>query len=271
MIVQTACRLPARSTVTLTAALAALALLVAHATPTDCQAGERRRSDRTRSTEPEQQGDILFLIDNSNSMSQAESLKLYFPNFIHRSRNCPPSRPAPRRHHVDLAPGSSAPSCSTIGGSRACSRTRPGADLHDGHSQHGRPLLDLRPDASAARRSLTGDIADAFACYASVGTAAAASSTSSPRCAPRSTLRHHLQAAANVNFMRKTPPRVIILTDEDDCSAPTNSTLFDPTQTTLASELGAHSYRCSSRQPVRRRRSGPQPGAARTACRQLPA
>jgi len=51
---------------------------------------------------------------------------------------------------------------------------------------------------------------------------------------------------ANVNFMRKDAYlAVIILTDEDDCSAPTNSTLFDPTQTTLASELGPlTSYRC---------------------------
>jgi len=51
---------------------------------------------------------------------------------------------------------------------------------------------------------------------------------------------------ANVNFLRKDAYlAVIILTDEDDCSAPTNSTLFDPTQTTLSSELGPlTSYRC---------------------------
>jgi len=49
-----------------------------------------------------------------------------------------------------------------------------------------------------------------------------------------------------VGFFRKDAYlAIILLTNEDDCSAPANSTLFDPTQTTLNSVLGPlTSYRC---------------------------
>ncbi|HEY3351949.1 MAG TPA: hypothetical protein VGQ83_01750, partial [Polyangia bacterium] len=94
-----------------------------------------------------------------------------------------------------------------------------------------------------------GDLADAFACYASVGVNGCG--FEQPLASVRVALDRCETAAgctqsANRTFFRPDAYlAVVFITDEDDCSAPVNSQLFDPTQTQLSSTLGPlTSYRC---------------------------
>jgi len=252
MIVQTAFRLPARS---LLALAAAAALLGACNTRPIARPGEApaQVTPDTFNQSLNNKADILFLIDNSNSMEpKQESLKLYFPNFIQPLKDLPTK---PDLHlgviTSDLGAGQfTPPSCSTIGGKQGMLQNSPlGPTCATAHLNNTADrFLTYAPDASGgAAVNFTGDIADAFACYASVGTGGCGFEHQ------LASIRASLDGCdttckqpANVNFLRKDAYlAVIILTDEDDCSAPTNSTLFDPTQTTLSSELGPlTSYRC---------------------------
>ena len=197
--------------------------------------------------------DVLFMIDNTDEPKPA-SLNQYFPNFIQPLQDLPTK---PDLHigiiTSDLGAGQfTPPSCDTIGGDQGIlQNTAKGTTCATAHLNNTADrFLSYAPDLSGgAAVNFTGDIADAFACYASVGTggcgfehqlasvrAALDGCESDAGCIQRQ----------NVGFFRQDAYlAIIILTDEDDCSAPSNSTLFDPTQTTLNSQLGPlTSYRC---------------------------
>ena len=199
--------------------------------------------------------DLLFMIDNSNSMEPKQaSLQQYFPNFIQPLKDLPSGIDL----HIgivtsDMGAGQfTPPSCDTIGGCQGIlQNTALGTTCTAAHLINAADrFLTYAPDASGGvQANFVGDIADAFACYAAVGTggcgfehqlasvkAALDGCESDAGCKQRQ----------NVGFFRDDAYlAIIILTDEDDCSAPSNSTLFDPTQTTLNSALGPlTSYRC---------------------------
>jgi len=127
MIVQTACRLPARS---LLALAAATALLGACNTRPIARPGEApaQVTPDTFNQSLNNKADILFLIDNSNSMEpKQESLKLYFPNFIQPLKDLP-TKPDLHLGVVtsDLGAGQfTPPSCSTIGGKQGMLQNSP--------------------------------------------------------------------------------------------------------------------------------------------------
>ena len=199
--------------------------------------------------------DLLFMIDNSNTMEPKQaSLNQVFPNFIQPLKDLP-SKPDLHIGIVtsDLGSGQfTVPSCDTIGGDQGIlQNTANGTTCTTAHLNNAADrFLSYAVDSSGnATQNFTGDIAEAFACYASVGVggcgfehqlasvrAAIDGCESDTGCKQRQ----------NVGFFRQDAYlAVIILTDEDDCSAPSNSTLFDPTQTTLNSALGPlTSYRC---------------------------
>jgi hypothetical protein len=92
-----------------------------------------------------------------------------------------------------------------------------------------------------------GDIADMFSCIAMLG---------SGGCGFEHQLASVVRAlgadgapppAQNANFLRPDAYlQIILLTDEDDCSAPPNSELFDSTSVTVTDPLGPlQSYRCN--------------------------
>ena len=199
--------------------------------------------------------DILFMIDNSNSMEPKQaSLKQYFPNFMQPLKDLPTK---PDLHigivTSDLGAGQlTPPSCGTIFGDQGMLQNSPlgptctAAYLVDSSDR----FLTYAPDdTGGAVTNFVGDIADAFACYASVGTGGCG--FEHQLASVRAALDGCNGAAGcaqiqNNGFLRRDAYlAVIVLTDEDDCSAPPDSTLFDPTQTTLGSELGPMtSYRC---------------------------
>jgi hypothetical protein len=97
--------------------------------------------------------------------------------------------------------------------------------------------------------NFTGTLADAFACYARRGNEGcgfehqlAAMRAALAGCGTEG----GCDQPVNEGFLRRDALlAVVILTDEDDCSAPADTALFDPSQLTLDSPLGPlTSYRC---------------------------
>jgi hypothetical protein len=199
--------------------------------------------------------DILFMIDNSNSMEpKQESLKQYFPNFMTPLKSLPT---LPDLHlgiiTSDLGAGQfTPPSCDTIGGDQGMLQNDPkgttcaAAKLNNAADR----FLIFRPNGSGGTDSnFSGDVSDAFACYASVGTGGCGfeHQLASVRAALDGCQEDAgCKQRSNANFFRQDAYlAVVYLTDEDDCSGAPNSTLFDPTQTQLNSALGPlTSYRC---------------------------
>ncbi|HEY3357008.1 MAG TPA: hypothetical protein VGQ83_27405 [Polyangia bacterium] len=199
--------------------------------------------------------DILFMIDNSNSMEPKQtSLKQYFPNFMQPLAGLPVK---PDLHigvvTSDLGAGQyTPPSCNTIGGSQGILQNAAnGTTCTTAHLNNAADrFLIYRPNSTGGvETNFTGDVADAFTCYASVGINGcgfehqlATVRAALEGCESDAGCKQH----QNANFFRKDAYlAVIYLTDEDDCSGPTNSQLFDPTQTSLNSVLGPlTSYRC---------------------------
>lgn len=205
---------------------------------------------------PQSKVDVLFVIDNSNSMDPAQaSLMQFFPKFMQRLAAMTP----PLDMHIgivtsDLGAGQySPPSCATLGGDKGVLQNTP-----KGATCAAAQLLDpsdrfLRFADNGATTNFAGTIEDAFSCYAAVGTGGCG--FEHPLAAARAAFDQAFDpchdgtsctATLNAGFLRPDAAlALVLLTDEDDCSAPANSTLFDPTQTTLDSELGPlTSYRC---------------------------
>jgi hypothetical protein len=199
--------------------------------------------------------DILFMIDGSNSMSpKTDSLISYFPNFIQPLKDLPTK---PDLHlgiiTADLGAGQfTPPSCDTIGGDQGILQNTPKGTTCTSASLTNPTdrFLSYSPDGSGgAAVNFTGDIADAFGCYAAVGDGGCGfeHQLASVRAAlDGCETDAGCKQRQNAGFFRKDAYLgVIILTDEDDCSAPSSSTLFDPSQTTLNAALGPlTSYRC---------------------------
>jgi hypothetical protein len=214
----------------------------------------------TVASPPQSKVDVLFMIDNSNSMDPKQtSLMQYFPKFMERLVDMTP----PLDMHLgivtsDLGAGQfTPPSCDTPGGDKGVLQNTPkgstcaGAQLVDPNDRFLRYAPD--PAGGAPTTNFTGTISDAFSCYAAVGpggcgfehqlaSVRAAFDTAFDPCHPGTSCTAEL----NAGFLRPDAAlAIVLLTDEDDCSAPANTTLFDPTQTTLGSELGPlSSYRC---------------------------
>lgn len=196
--------------------------------------------------------DLLFVFYNSTSSAPERfSLIQYAPNlFVPLASHdlhvgivtsnmgagtfTPPSCPTPGGDQGTLQNQRWGSTCSTAGLLDPAARFLAYAPAADG----GEPTVNF-----------TGALADAFACHA--------------RIREGSCMFEHLLASmraalegcdtpggcmqpANEGFLRPDAALVVVfLSDEDDCSAPPDSTLFDPSQTTLESELGPlGSYRC---------------------------
>jgi hypothetical protein len=268
MIVQTAFRLPARSLLALAAAAAALALGGACNTRPIAKPGEApaQVTPDTFNQALNNKADILFMIDNSNSMAPKQcSLRQYFPNFIQPLKDLA-TKPDLHLGIVtsDMGAGQfSVPTCETQGGDQGilqnteaappveCPEVKCGNGAGQGRLNNAADrFLTYSPSSSGgAAVNFTGDIADAFACYAALGTGGcgfehqlASVRAALAGCESDSGCSQH----QNENFFRKDAYlAVILLTDEDDCSAPSTSTLFDPSQTSVSTQLGPlSSYRC---------------------------
>ena len=180
--------------------------------------------------------DLLFMIDDSPSMQEEQSnLARNFPQLIEELRKMPAGFPDLHLGVVSSDMGAGAAnlgsSCGNSLGDRGVLQVRGGCGLD---ASKGRFLIS---QSGGTDNNFQGDIADVFACMANLGTNGCG-------------FEHQLQSVRmalsgfvtdNAGFLRSDAHlAVVYITDEDDCSAPADTTMFE---TPVSGQDG--SLRCS--------------------------
>jgi hypothetical protein len=194
--------------------------------------------------------DIVFMVDDSLSMEPLQvKLTSQFPVFMDVLKNLPGGLP---NIHIGVvsssmgagANGANISHCNDPGNDHGVFRTNKlgttcaKATLNAGQNF----IVNVNGQAN-----YTGDIADVFSCIAALG---------QNGCGFEHQFESVLRAlgadgakgpAENVNFLRDDAYlAIVMITNEDDCSAPPNSDLFSTTTGTLSDPLGPlQSYRCN--------------------------
>jgi hypothetical protein len=164
--------------------------------------------------------DILFVVDDSRSMEEEqENLARNFPAFMNELRKLPGS---PDLHigviTSDVGAGTLDGSGCTPGGRLGLLQ---GWDRGCGLSAGSRFIADRD---YGAERNYAGELADVFACMARVG--ARGCGYEHPLQATRLALSAQ-HTPENAGFRRPDAQlQIVLITDEDDCSAPPDSHLF---------------------------------------------
>jgi hypothetical protein len=193
--------------------------------------------------------DVLFMLDNSLSTSHLrDELKKRFPMFV-KAIDDASAASHPASYHFGVV-------TSDLGAGTNTTACKPGGD--GGRLQVGADPSALNIPANCQGFAPTGgarfldynqldgtdnfgdlDLPSAFNCIAS---------TSSSGCGFEHVLESvykalHDPVPGNEGFLRQDALLVVLyLTDEDDCSAPADSDLFDPALTTYGT---LHSFRCT--------------------------
>jgi hypothetical protein len=193
--------------------------------------------------------DIVFLVDNSFSMEKLQTkLRTNFPAFM----NVLKALPLPNVHIAVVS--------SDLGAGKF---DTPAVPCRHGGDQGKFQFAEKDPAVCATAKlnagqmylsnvngnaNYSGDIADAFSCIAALGQAG---------CGFEHVFGSVLRALGadgnggsppeNAGFLRPEAwLAVILITNEDDCSAPINSGLFDPASKYVSDPLGPlTSYRCN--------------------------
>ena len=170
--------------------------------------------------------DLLFMIDDSRSMQEEQAnLARNFPRLIEELKKMPAGFPDLHLGVVSSDMGAGAAnvggSCGSSVGDRGVLQVRAGCGLDASKARY------LISQNGGTDNNFQGDIADVFACMANLGTNGCG-------------FEHQLQSARmalsgfvtdNAGFLRSDAHlAVVYITDEDDCSAPADTTLFE-TQT----------------------------------------
>jgi hypothetical protein len=183
--------------------------------------------------------DILFLVDNSPSMAEEQNnLRRNFPVLIDELRKIPGGQPDLHIGVVssDLGAGSKPLTnggCPRTGGDRGIYQARPECGLMGG-------ALFAASTRNGASSNFAGDISTVFSCMAQLGTVGCG-------------YEHQLQSIRvaldeqltpqNKGFLREEALlAIVIITDEDDCSAPIDSDLFTDD---ASFPMTSASFRCS--------------------------
>jgi hypothetical protein len=166
--------------------------------------------------------DLLFMIDDSPSMQEEQAnLARNFPRLIEELKKMPAGLPDLHLGVVssDMGAGTAnlGSACGNSLGDRGVLQVRGGCGLD---ASRGRFLISQN---GGTDNNFQGDIADVFACMANLGTAGCG-------------FEHQLQSvrvalsgfvADNAGFLRSDAHlAVVYITDEDDCSAPADTTMF---------------------------------------------
>ena len=192
--------------------------------------------------------DVLFMIDDSYGMAPKQRLLIAsIASYMDALKALPGGLP---NLHVGVI-------SSSMGAGRnpTVDHCPPGGDRG---ALHSTPLGTTCANASLVAgqnfiinvngmANYTGDIADVFACIAPLGEGG---------CGFEHQLESVLRALGadgaaappqNTNFLRADAfLQIVLLSDEDDCSAPPDSDLFDSTSQTVADPLGPmSSFRCN--------------------------
>ncbi len=192
--------------------------------------------------------DILFMIDNSQSMAKLQNkLVTNFPVFMNVLKALPMGLPDV---HVAVISSDTGPggydlpqyNC-RFGGDRGRFQFQPRGNCTTALLNPGQTYLQASNNQTV--KNYTGDIADAFTCIAALG---------EQGCGFEGQLKSVRWALdpknvpdGNQGFLRPDAYlAVILITNEDDCSVPDDSTLMDPTQTLMSDPLGPFwSFRCN--------------------------
>jgi hypothetical protein len=199
--------------------------------------------------------DLLFMVDDSSNMNQVQdNLAINFPVFVNILESLP-VRPDLHLAVVtsDMGAGAftaSVPGCMAPDLGNFVSTPRAPADptacatnrLNSG--EHF--IIDAH---GGTQKNYTGDLAPTFGCLAQVGSSGCGfeHQLAAVRAALGDPMMSLPAPAGNANFLRDDAVLGIIwVTNEDDCSAPPNSELFDPNQNSLSDPLGPlSSFRCT--------------------------
>ena len=202
-----------------------------------CPAGT---SPRVVATDTPVKLDLLFMIDDSPSMQEEQAnLARNFPRLIDALKKLPAGFPDLHLGVLssDMGAGAAnlAGACGNSLGDRGVLQVRSGCGLDPKNGRY------LSSQNGGTQNNFDGDISDVFACLASLGTNGCG-------------FEHQLQSvrmalsgfvADNAGFLRSDAHlAVVYITDEDDCSAPANSTLFENVvsgqDTSLRCSLAGH-------------------------------
>ncbi|MFH0903249.1 MAG: hypothetical protein V2A73_21680 [Pseudomonadota bacterium] len=174
--------------------------------------------------------DILFVIDSSGSMGEEQDgLSVAFPTFIDSLRSLDPRSWRIGITTTDLGSfGYDLPSCYAEGD---------GGKLINGtiRSDCGGFAGDWLFEEEGNTNAADGDVAGAFACVARVGAGGCSFEM------PLGSARMVLERGEDIGFLRPSSLlAVVVVTDEDDCTA-NDPSFLDPGDTTYG---GATSFRC---------------------------
>lgn len=183
--------------------------------------------------------DILFMIDTSQSMTPLQTkLATNFPAFMNVLKALPGGLP---NVHVGIVSSDMGAGQET--GVQGC---RPGGDAGSLQTAPRAPCMasGLMPGQSFIQsvngmQNFTGDIADVFSCMARLGDAG---------CGFEHQFASVLKALeGNTQFLRPNAYlSIILITNEDDCSAPADTDLFNPMSRLVGDALGPlASFRCN--------------------------
>jgi hypothetical protein len=215
---------------------------------------------------PEKDVDLLFVIDNSNSMERNQAnLARNFPKLIDGLRTSKLGGAIPNVHigvvSSDLGAGNySLPSCEVVNGDGGRLQNRPRRPGCVPPRDPWISYVDGQTNVPSATKDPVEQVKEAFQCIAELGVGG---------CGFEHQLeaaRRALDPATNPGFVRRDALlAIVIITDEDDCSA-ARPELFDPAQQGLNDPLGPlTSFRCTEL-GVECDQKGRQPGP-RTNCR----
>ena len=181
--------------------------------------------------------DILFMVDDSLSMQPLQKkLAQRLPDFMNVLKGVPGGLP-----NVHVAVVSSSLGAGIYSDVPGCAPGHPGND--GGKFQHA-STCGLNPGETyissiGGVNNFMGNIEDVFSCIALLGDGGCGFEHQFASTAVA------LQKAANPldpdngGFLRPNAYlAIVMLTNEDDCSAPSDSTLFDPGQTSVKDPLG---------------------------------
>jgi hypothetical protein len=208
--------------------------------------------------------DILFMVDDSSSMTPVQTnLIQNFPALIDVLKTLPAGLPNVRIAVTTSSMGagaftSSVPGCMTPDFGRFITQNRSSTSCPPtGHlcadAQLGPGASFIESLAGGTVNNFSGDIADVFCCLAQVGSTGCG--FEQPLEAVRTALGDPVgdptigvpPRPGNPGFLRADATlAIVMITDEDDCSVPPDSLLFDPSQSRTTDPLGPlASFRCT--------------------------
>jgi hypothetical protein len=200
--------------------------------------------------------DLVFLIDDSSSMTTIQqTLAANFPTFLRALRDGLGGT-LPDLHigvvTSDMGAGaftSSVPGCTIpdLGAFVSAPRAATSAVCQTARLTGAQPYISSSGNGTV--NNFSGALEDVFGCLAQVGSAGCGfeHQLAAVRAALGDPTRGLPAPPGNAGFLRaQALLAIVFITNEDDCSAPPDSELFDPNQTLLSDPLGPlASFRCT--------------------------